>query len=558
VYLKERVYKIISETVATLQAEGSLPADLNIQPELERPAQVQHGDFSTNLAMKLTKALRKPPRAIAEMVVEKLTLNPLFESVEIAGPGFVNVRLKADVLLAEAEAIRAAGEKYGTSDSGRGRKLLLEFVSANPTGPLNIVSARAAAVGDALANLLNSQGVQVCREYYVNDAGRQARLLGHSMYARHQQSIGKEYPVPEGGYEKDYVGIAATASAEAQSEALESADEVGAIELHRQFGVAAMVDRHKKSLEDYGVEFDNWYSELTLHQSGKVEEAIAELEKHDCVYNKDGAKWFAATKFGDDKDRVLKKADGYWAYIAADIAYHRDKFERGYTELVDLWGPDHHGYIARMKAAMQALGHEPDAFQVHIVQQVNLLEDGKPVSMSKRGEGKLLEMDDLIQDVGRDVARFFFLMRSTDAHLDFDLDLARKHSEDNPVYYVQYAYARIFSIIKKAKEEGLAIPTQDEQVLKDHSAVAEELNLIRELSVYPEMLANCARSLEPHGLAFYLRDLATTFHRFYTVCRVVDKEAIQQSRARLGLLAATRIVLQNGLGLLGISTPESM
>ncbi len=557
-YLKERVFQIIAEAVVVLQAEGSLPADMVIQPELERPAQAKHGDFSTNLAMKLAKTARQPPRVIAEALVEKMKTNGLFETVEIAGPGFVNVSLKADVLLSEAEAIRAGGEQYGASDVGKSVKLLLEFVSANPTGPLNIVSARAAAVGDAVANILQSQGVQVFREYYVNDAGRQARLLGHSMLARQKQKQGQDYPVPKDGYEKDYVRDVAYASETAQSEALANASEEDAIELNRQFGVKIMQDRHKQSLADYGVLFDNWYSELTLHQSGKVEEAIADLKKHGCVYEKDNALWFESTKFGDDKDRVLKKANGDWAYIAADIAYHRDKFERGYTELVDLWGPDHHGYIARMKAAMQALGHKPKAFQIYIVQQVNLLESGKPVSMSKRGEGKLLEMDDLIQDVGKDVARFFFLLRSTDAHLDFDLDLARKQSEDNPVYYVQYAYARICSILRKAEAEGLAIPTAEEMVLKNHQAEKEELTLIRELSAYPEILASCARSLEPHGLAFYLRDLATTFHRFYTVCRVVDKDVLERSRARLALVDASRIVLQNGLGLLGISAPESM
>jgi len=559
VYIKQRIYTLVDEAVKALQADGILPADLAIKPEIERPAQATHGDFSTNLAMKLAKSARKAPRIIAEALREKLKANTeILESAEVAGPGFVNLKLRPHCLLAEADAIRSAGEQYGTSAQGRGRKLLLEFVSANPTGPLNIVSARAAAVGDSLANILASQGVEVCREYYINDAGRQARLLGHSMYARQRQQLGEDYPVPEGGYEKDYVIAVARASAEVQGQALAEASEAEAIELNRQFGVKEMVARHQKSLDTYGVKFDNWFSELTLHQKGKVQAAVDDLKARGYVYEKDGAVWFASTKFGDDKDRVLKKADGDWAYIAADIAYHRDKFERGYTELVDLWGPDHHGYIIRMRAAMQALGHEPEAFKVHIVQQVNLLEAGKPVSMSKRGEGRLLEMDDLINEVGKDVARFFFLMRSTDAHLDFDLDLARKHSEDNPVYYVQYAYARICSILKKAETEELPLPPGNEAVLKRHIPEPGELLLLRELTAYPEMLAMCARSLEPHGLAFYLRDLATTFHRFYTVCRVVDASAKERSLCRLALVDATRIVLKNGLTLLGISAPESM
>ncbi|MCD4812093.1 arginine--tRNA ligase [bacterium] len=558
-YLKNRVHTLMKEEIAVLESEGFLPQESTRALEIERPAQTTHGDFSTNLAMKLAKSVRKPPRVIAEALVGKLSAHQdFFAEVTIAGPGFVNFRLHPECLLEEAHAIRERGQAYGTSDLGKGRKLLLEFVSANPTGPLNIVSARAAAVGDALAAILISQGVVTSKEYYVNDAGRQARLLGHSMYARWKQAQGENYPVPEGGYEKDYVGEVARASAEIQAAAFVKADEASAIELHRSFGVREMVGRHQQSLRDYGVTFDTWYSEKKLHDSGMVETAIVELKERGFVYEKEGALWFASTKFGDDKDRVLKKADGDWAYIAADIAYHRDKFERGFTELMDLWGPDHHGYIARMQAAMQALGHDADAFRVRIVQQVNLLEGGKAVSMSKRGEGRLLEMDDLIKDVGRDVARFFFLMRSTDAHLDFDLDLARKHSDDNPVYYVQYAYARICSILKKAETEGLPVPAADEKILKNYSAQEAELDLIRVLSTYPEILETCFRNLEPHGLTFYLRDLATAFHRFYTFCRVVDLENREQSTRRLVMVDAARIIFKNGLALLGVSAPESM
>ncbi|MBN1596095.1 arginine--tRNA ligase [candidate division FCPU426 bacterium] len=558
-YLKQRVAQMVLEAVRTLQTQGMLPPNVSLEPELERPAQVAHGDFSTNIAMQLAKAAGKPPRVIAQALVQMLQAEAgLMESVEAAGPGFVNIKIKTADMMIEVDAIRQAQRQYGASEAGRGRKLLLEFVSANPTGPLNVVSARAAAVGDALANILQSQGVQVSREYYINDAGKQAHLLGQSMYATLKRKEDPDYPFPEGGYEKDYVAATATASADAGGAALREMNEGDAIIHHKEYGVQEMVKRHQKSLEEYGVKFDRWFYEHILHDKDKVQAVVDMLREKGHIYEKDEAVWFASTKFGDDKDRVLKKSDGGWAYMAADIAYHVDKFQRGYTELVDLWGPDHHGYIARMQAAMQALGYKPEQFIVHIVQQVNLLEDGKPVMMSKRGAGKLLEMDDLLADVGRDVARFFFLMRSTDSHLDFDLDLARQHSEDNPVYYVQYAHARICSILKKAAAEGVVLTSTMQSLGDQFRPEPEELALVRQLTAYPEIVEVCARTLEPHGLAFYLRDLATVFHRFYTVCRVVDASQPGRTQARLAIADAVRSILRNGLGLLGISAPEAM
>jgi arginyl-tRNA synthetase len=576
-YLKQRVSQLIAETVAELQAEGLLPVELTIAPELERPGQAEHGDFATNLAMKWAKAAKKAPRVIADAFVRKVgKYTDLLAKAEAAGPGFINLSLAPGVLMSEMDAIRAADAGYGSADWEQGKKYLLEFVSANPVGPLNIVSARAAAVGDSLGRILKSQGAEVQREYYINDAGNQARLFGKSLYARWQESQGMRlvfpdekgvYSEPEQpgqvmhfpaeGYRGEYVAPAAVASAQLLKAQLAGATPEEACALFKYEGVRRMVALHKDVLQKFGVEFDRWYSEGSLFAEGKVKTALEDMQKRGFVFEKDGAVWFRSTDFGDDKDRVLIKANGDAAYILSDIAYHRDKFERGFTDLVDLWGPDHHGYIARMKAAIQALGHDPVSFQVHIVQQVNLLEDGKPVAMSKRA-GKFIEMQELIDDIGKDVARFFFLMRSTDSHLDFDLDLARKHTDENPVFYVQYAHARISSILRKAGSEGVLLPGADQIAAGRLAPEPEETALARMLSAYPEVLDLAARTLEPHGLAFYLKDLATVFHRFYTECRVLDPDALERSRGRLALADATRIVLRNGLQLLGVDAPDTM
>jgi arginyl-tRNA synthetase len=579
VYLRQRVRAWLQQAVKEMQAEGNWPADLAMLAEVERPASAEHGDYSTNLALKLAKPLRQSPRAIAEKlkVAMEARGQELIESVEIAGPGFVNLRLNPAALAAEVGAVRASDKNYGSDTWGQGRKLLLEFVSANPTGPLNIVSARAAAVGDALARILSSQGVLVSKEYYINDAGNQARLFGVSAYCRWQEMKGfslvfanekgeyetgtvgpKMLQFPAEGYRGEYVKDVAAATGEKYGSLIEKTADPGKVtELFRKDGIAQMVASHRRDLETFAVTFDTWFSELTLYDSGKVKAALADLQARGYIFEKEGATWFRSTDFGDDKDRVLIKANGENAYIMADIAYHRDKFDRGYTELIDIWGPDHHGYIPRMKAAMQALGHSADTFRVLIAQQVNLLENGEPVVMSKRA-GVFITMADLIKDVGRDVARFFFLMRSTDAHLDFDLDLARKHTDENPVFYVQYAHARICSILTKAREEKWQVPSPGEGGELSQSLVPEEMAVVRALTAFPEIVEAAAANLEPHTVAFYLRDLATEFHRFYTLCRVLDPEAPERSAARLALIDAIRIVLRNGLDLLGISAPEKM
>ncbi len=557
-YIKQRILELLNRAVQELQQEGILPSEASMAPGLERPAAATHGDYATNLAMQWAKPARQAPRVIAQALAAKLQEHhELLAGVEVAGPGFVNLRLSLEVLQAEIMNIRSAGSAYGTSDWGVGRKVLLEYVSANPTGPLNIVSARAAAVGDSLARILKSQGLEVCREYYVNNAGKQIQLLGRSLYARWQESRGEAVDFPEDGYQGEYVKELAAKIAAGQGTAWEKLDKDAISEVFTEQGVSRIIASQGRDLSALGADFDNWFHESDLHGSGEIEEVLQELKARGCLYEKEGALWFRSTDLGDDKDRVLRKADGDWAYLAADIAYHWNKLKRGYTELVDLWGPDHHGYIARLRAALQALGCAPEAFKVHIVQQVNLWEGGKPVAMSKRA-GRIVTLADLLQDVGKDVARFFFLMRSTDAHLDFDLDLARRNTEDNPVFYIQYAHARICSILKKSLTDGFDFPAVGEPIRFANVPLPEETTLARELAAFPEVLETCARTLEPHSLAFALRDIATAFHRFYTVCRVLDSSDLPCSRVRLALIDATRGVLHNGLSLLGLSAPESM
>lgn len=567
-YLADQVAVKVQTALARLEQNGFLPSGLLLRAEVERPTDPAFGDYTCNVAMKYAKQIRKAPLLTAQAVAEQLRQDPDIVLAEGVKPGFINLRLSPRVLLAECERIRRAGEAYGRSDAGRGRRLLLEFVSANPTGPLNIVSARAAAVGDSLARILRSQGVDVAAEYYVNDAGNQAFLLGQSLLARYRQSLGEAAEVPAEGYQGEYVAeLAAEIAREhaADIQAARTSPDPGAklLALFREQGIAKIVGWHQRDLQSFEVAFDAWFREqhLVTPPAGSgirtFGEVIADLQAQGHLFEQDGALWFRSTAFGDDKDRVVKKSGGAFTYLATDIAYHVHKYARGYTELVDIWGPDHHGYIARMQAAMRALGHPPESFRVLIAQQVNLFEAGQPVAMSKRA-GKFVTMADLVREVGRDVARFFFLMRATSAHLDFDLDLARKHTEDNPVYYVQYAFARICSILRKAGEENLSVPAPDEDVFTGHAARAEELALARELAAFPEILATCAQSLEPHGLAFYLRDLATQFHRFYTECRVLDAAAPAVTRSRLALVDAVRQVLKNGLTLLGISAPETM
>lgn len=526
----------------------------HVEIVLERPRQEAFGDFSTTVAMSLAKTLKKQPREIAQEIIQRLNPEPAYiESVTIAGPGFINFTMRPFFWQDSLRAIVEADADFGTSDRGRGRRYQFEFVSANPTGPLNIVSARAAAVGDVLASLHTAVGFSVQREYLVNDGGRQVRLLGASLSARYMELLGKAEPFPEEGYQGDYVRDLAQQILDdsgAQYAALPIEERQ---EIFSDLAVAIMVRRHQEAMEKYRVHFDLWFSENELRKAREQDKVLADLRARGHIYEKDGAIWFRSTTFGDEKDRVLVTSQGEATYFLMDIAYHRNKYSRGFEIVHDLWGPDHHGYIERMSAAIQALGHPPEAFKVSIIQQVNLLRAGEVVKMSKRA-GQIIEMDELIDEVGVDAARFFFVDRRISTHLDFDIDLAKKQSDENPVYYLQYAHARIFNILRFAQEKGYTITRSADLSLLNEPA---EIFLIKKMLEFPEVIDKAAELFEPQRLTTCLREVAALFHRFYHDHRVVTED-IARTEARLLLTEATRIILRNGFKILGITAPERM
>ena len=521
--------------------------------ELEEPREEEHGDYATNLAMVLSGQLNMAPRQIAQLIVERLDLDLLAE-VEIAGPGFINFYLNNSWLYRVIEVIKERGADYGKTDLGADKKVQIEFVSANPTGPLHVGHSRGAVVGDVLANIMSAAGFDISREYYINDAGNQLEILGKSVAVRYQQLFGADLSLPEDAYHGDYIEeIAEMIVAEAGDEHLAAAKE-GEIDYFREFAYQQMLENIKEDLNNFGIEFDNWFSERSLHPDA-IERVIAELREKDLIYQADDALWFKSTEFGDDKDRVVKKSDGSYTYLAPDIAYHKDKYERGFEEAINVWGADHHGYIDRVQAVVEALGYGAEWLEVILVQLVNLLRDGETVAMSKRA-GDFVTLRDVVDEVGLDAARYFYVMRDTDSHLDFDLELAKEESKDNPVYYIQYAHARICSIEDQLAAEEYEMPPQDEVELNllDENI---ELDLIKKLAQYPVEIAQSAESREPHHIARYAYDLASLFHKFYNKCRVLGEDE-KLSQARFALVEATKQVLLNVLDILGISAPESM
>jgi arginyl-tRNA synthetase len=523
---------------------------------LETPRVAEHGDYATNLALLIAKDVKLPPRQVAEKLVAALDLGPdALEESSVAGPGFINFRLSLTALRGELVEIVNQGAAYGTWPARGTPPVLVEFVSANPTGPMNIVNARAGAVGACLVRLFRAAGMGADGEFYVNDMGRQAELLGASVMARFQERLGLPAEFPEEGYQGDYIkDIAAAVPEDAGKQALAQGDEAW----FRAFALERMLEGQQRDLAAYGVTFDRWSRESALHASGALEGAIAELDKRGHVYEQDGARWFRSTTFGDEKDRVLVRANGEPAYFLADIAYHLDKARRGYGRVLDLWGPDHHGHIKRVSAALEALGQPPGFFEVMIVQFVRLLSKGELVKMSKRA-GEFITLTDLIEDVGADAAKFFFLMRSTSAHLDFDLDLAREQSSDNPAYYVQYAHARVASLVRVAGEKDLRPPAErgEQERLVGRLAEPEERALLRQLGQFPDVVLGAAEAEEPQRVTAYLAQVAGAFHQFYHHHRVVTED-VDLSRARLLLAQGTQQVIANGLGLLGVSAPERM
>jgi arginyl-tRNA synthetase len=565
------VWNALTEGLSeALRAVGLWSEQRLARLELAIPRDPAHGDWTTNLALLLAKDAGTSPRALAEALRQAFPPDPeRFASVEVAGPGFLNFRYAPAFLEALPARILAEGDQFGRSAAGAGTRILVEYVSANPTGPLNVVSARAAAVGATLVRLLEATGHDVAGEFYVNDAGTQVDLLGESVAARFAERAGVPRPFPAEGYQGAYIAeIAAALPMAAARAALERGD----AGWFRDQALQGMVADQQRDLSDYGAEFSGWFFESSLHRSGAVTATLAALEARGMTYrarqpeagsadHKPGheaeqeergeATYLRTHRFGDDVDRVIVRASGAPTYLLPDIAYHRDKHARGFRHAIDLWGPDHHGYIPRMKAALQALGLEPDFLEVLIAQQVNLKSKGAPVKMSKRA-GEFVTLRDLMDDVGADCAKFFFLMRSTSAHLDFDLDLARTQNDENPAYYVQYAHARIASILRYAAERGLT-PGRGGVRL----AEPEETALARKLAAFPEVVRGAAAAREPQRMPTYLVETAAEFHRFYHACRVVGDDPAR-SRERLLLSESARIVIRNGLALMGVSAPERM
>lgn len=525
---------------------------------VEVPQDESHGNFATNIAMLSAKQAKMPPRKIAEHITERLELPPLVEKVEIAGPGFINFFLKPTFLNESIFDILELKEDFGKQDIGKGKKVQIEFVSANPTGPMHMGNARGAAIGDALAQVLKMAGYDVTKEFYINDAGNQIENFGLSLEARYLQHFGKDAKIPEGGYHGQDVKEHMEKLIEKEQDRFLNMDSRQRRDYFIEYALEKNIDRMKKDLAKFGVYFDIWFSERSLHNSGKVKETINQLTERGYTYEKDGALWFAATKFGVPKDEVLVRKNHIPTYFASDIAYHKDKFDRGFDHVINIWGADHHGHVPRMKASLEALGYDPDKLTVIIMQLVRLYRDGEVARMSKR-TGKAVTLSDIVDEIGKDAARFFFNMRSADTHLEFDLDLAVKQSDENPVYYVQYAHARICSILRQAKDKGMALPKVTEegknlcQMLKEKS----EIDLIKKLADFPEEIKIAAENLAPYRITVYVMELAATFHSFYNSCKVLSEDT-QLTKARLLLVMATRQIIQNALNVLGVKSPEKM
>jgi len=535
----------------------TLPEDLDI--EIRVIHDEGHGDVSSNIAMRLASIAKCSPMTLSEGIRDKLSenfnasdLKELVSKVE-SKKGFINLWLSEEYYIEILKGIVEERGEFGKSNIGKGKKINLEFVSANPTGPLTIAHGRQAAIGDTLSRILRFTGHSVTNEYYLNDFGRQIKLLGQSVEVRYRNLCGKEDEMPEDGYLGEYIiEIAQQIKDKKGDTLLEKSQKTD--KFFTDYAVEYMMELIKKDLSDFGISFDMWTSQSKIEDNNEVEHVLKELEKEGHIFEDEGAKWFRTTKFGDDKDRVVVKSDGSYTYLAPDIAYHKDKYKRGFEKLIDLLGPDHHGYIKRMKAAAEALGHNANSLEILIVQLVTLLRGGQTVSMSTR-RGEFISLREVLDEIGKDVTRFFFLMRKLDSHLDFDIELAKKESADNPVYYIQYAHARICSIkeFSKTKDVKLSLKNPDLSRL----TAKEEKILIRKLSEFPNAVKGSALALEPNKLIAYLNELARNFHSFYTECKVVSDDE-KLSCARFFLVEAVRIVLANGLELLNITLPEKM
>ena len=589
--MKRLVANLVNDALSSLPELKEAAADLSMESTVERTRDASHGDFSTNVAMRLAKAARKSPRDIATSIISALAENDSVENVEIAGPGFINFYLSQAAFHAEIASILEQGENYGRQPAKSGPKILLEFISANPTGPLHVGHGRLAAYGATIGNLLEATGYSVSREYYVNDAGRQMDILGVSVWLRWQEAQGSEVPFPQAGYRGEYIrGIAAaidttgidTPSAESildglpadgignetekknakeayvEALAARAKDLLGAdnFERIRQQSIDSILADIEDDLAGFGVKIDTWFSEQSLTKTGRIDDALAVLKERGILYEKDGATWFPATDFGDEMDRVVIRANGVKTYFASDIVYHFDKRERGFDHLIDILGADHHGYVSRVRAGLEAMGYKGDDLEVELVQFVALFRDGEKVAMTTRG-GTFVTLRQLREEVGNDAARFYYVSRSNDQHLDFDLDIAKSQSNDNPVFYIQYAHARIASVFRQLAEKSLAWEQTNGQDNMSELGESHEKTLMTSLSRYTEVIELSANNRAPQHLVHYLRDLANDFHSWYNAQFFIVEDANLRD-ARLTLCAATRTVIANGLTILGVSAPESM
>lgn len=516
---------------------------------VEIPKDKTKGDYSTNIAMRLKKVLNMNPQEIANGLVGELSKSDIIASVEVAGPGFINFWMKKDVLANVIDTILEQGNDFGKNNAGKGEKVLVEYVSANPTGILHLGHARGAAWGDSLTRIMKASGFDVCREYYVNDAGAQIDNLGKSVFARYLESYGKPFTLPEDGYHGEDVKAIALKIRDEVGDKYVNCSEEEVLDFFKAEGKRLEMQRIEKDLDYFRVGFDSWISELSIYQQGRVEKVMETMAEKGLTYEKDDAIWFRSTDFGDDKDRVLKKSNGLYTYLTPDIANHVYKLERGYSKLVNLWGADHHGYIPRMKAALQALGYAPDCLEVDIIQMVRLVENGMEVKMSKR-TGNALTIRELCEDIGVDATRYFFVSRALDTHLDFDLGLARSQTSDNPVYYAQYAHARICSIIAACNYEKA---TTYDLLVHD-----KEVQLLKYLNEFSNVVADCALTRSPNKMCTYIQRCASLFHTFYNECKVNDPSNPQLSSQRVALCQACEIVLKNALYYIGVSAPEKM
>ena len=554
--MKNKLACLIADSVAACVQKGMLP-DVNLpQIEIEVPANPDHGDYACNVAMILASQAKQNPRKIAQAIQENLTdTEGMIEKIQIAGPGFLNFMIKDTLWRKILWNILDQKEKYGCLDIGQGKKVQVEFVSANPTGPLHIGHARGAVVGDVLSNLLQATGYRVSKEYYINDAGNQMNNLGKSVLYRYRELLGEKIEFPESCYKGDYIKEVSANIIEKEGRRYLTEKEDETVLYFNTVAGGVILEEIKKDLRDFGVTFDFYFSEKELYKENGVSDLLASLQKKGFIYSDGETLWFKTTAYGDDKDRVVIRKNGEPTYFAADIAYHQNKFARGFDILVDIWGADHHGYMPRLWAAVQALGHDKNDLKIILVQLVNLLRAGEPVAMSTRS-GEFVTLREVLDEVGKDAARYNFLMRRSDSHLDFDLEVAKKQSNENPVFYVQYAHARICSILRMAQERGMALPAY-ENMNPLLLVEPEERTMIKMMARYPEMLEGAAKSLEVHRITFYLNELAGVFHSYYNKNKVVTDDSALTA-ARLVLVDAVRVVLGNALKILGVNAPEKM